>query len=300
MNQNSTISKLDLSQRKEFKKIFPKQNFFNIYDTKLNGQSLAHGQHTACEYKETSYQQHGIVVHLKPEQNSLRRLGDTVKIENPNIGDTAIIPAHVNHWQRIETEVAEAIILTIEPHLISYIAHETINPDQIELLPTFAQPDPFIQHLAFNLKANLDSANYDLLYAESLFQALLMHLIRHYTTRQLPLTNIGNGLPPYKLKQAINYINDNLDQPIKLNDIAKILDLSQYYFCHMFKESTGVAPYKYVIQQRVEKAKNLIKTSKLSLADIAYECGFSSQSQMTQHFRKCVGVTPRVYYLKNQ
>ena len=300
MDKNSTIYKVDLSKIEEFCKFVPKLFFANLYDTKLNGQGLIHQQHSACEYDETSFQQHCIVVHLKPEQNSLRRLGDTVEIENVNIGDAAIIPAHVNHWQRIDTEVSAGIILTIDPDSISHIAHETINPDKIELLPTFAQPDPFIQHLTLNLKANLDSDNYDLLYAESLFQALSMHLIRHYATRQLQLTNIGNGLPPYKLKQALNYINDNLDQPITLKDIAQLLDLSQYYFCHLFKESTGIAPYKYVIKQRIEKAKYLIKNSQLPLADISYECGFSSQSQMTQHFRKCVGVTPKVYFLKNQ
>ena len=122
-----------------------------------------------------------------------------------------------------------------------------------------------------------------------------MHLLRHYAIRQFNFQDYCEGLPPYKLRRAIDYINDNLDCPIKLKDIAQLLNLSQFYFCHLFKKSTGVAPYKYVIVQRVKRAKQLIKQSKLSLSDIAYECGFSSQSQMTQHFRKCVGVTPKVY-----
>ena len=67
------------------------------------------------------------------------------------------------------------------------------------------------------------------------------------------------------------------------------------YFCRMFSASTGISPYQYVLKQRVAKTKDLLKNSKLPLADIAYECGFSSQSQMTQHFRKQVGVTPKVY-----
>ncbi|MEO1672235.1 MAG: AraC family transcriptional regulator, partial [Cyanobacteria bacterium J06631_2] len=77
--------------------------------------------------------------------------------------------------------------------------------------------------------------------------------------------------------------------------VARLIDVSQYYFCRSFRTSMGVSPYKYVIQQRIAKAKNLIASSKLPLAEIAYDCGFSSQSQMTQHFRKCVGVTPKVY-----
>ena len=125
-----------------------------------------------------------IVVHLKPEHNSLRRMGNCLEIENPDVGDVAIVPANVNHWQRIETEVSEAIVLTIEPQFISTIAHETVPGNKVELLPTFARPDPLIQHLALNLKTALDSDNYDRLYAESLFHTLSMHLLRHYTTRQ--------------------------------------------------------------------------------------------------------------------
>lgn len=182
----------------------------------------------------------------------------------------------------------------IEPQLISTIAHETVYDEKVELISTFARPDPLIQHLALNLHANLNSSNYDRLYAESLFHALSMHLLRYYATCQFTFKEY-TGVPPYKLRQAINYINDNLDQKIKLGDVAKLIDISQFYFSHLFKESMGIAPYQYVIKQRVEKAKELIKQNQLPLAKIALECGFSSQSQMTRHFRRSVGVTPKVY-----
>ncbi len=294
---NNQLSLLDLTREEDFLKTVPNNIFTKVYQTGLAGQGLLHTGHLAGEYNEHSFQQHSIVVHLKPEHNSLRRLGDLVKVENINVGDMAIIPTKVKHWQKIETEITESIILTIEPQVISGIAYETNNSDRVELLPTFAKPDPLIQYLALNLKANLDSTNYDRLYAESLFNLLSMHLLRYYTTRKcLPKEkNYCDGLPPYKLKQATDYIRDNIDRPIKLNDIATLLNISQFYFCHLFKKSTGIAPYKYVIQQRVEKAKNLIEQSKLPLAEISYECGFTSQSQMTQHFRKYMGVTPKVY-----
>ena len=93
---------------------------------------------------------------------------------------------------------------------------------------------------------------------------------------------MSGGLPPYKLKQALEYINVNLERSIKITDIARLIDISSYYFCRLFSQSTGVSPYQYVIQQRVAKAKNSIENSKLPLANITYECGFSSQSQMTQ------------------
>ena len=294
MNNKNKIPKLDFTKEEDFLKTFYNPYFTKIYETNLLGQGLIHNGHSACEYNEVFCQQNFIVVHLKPEQNSLRRMGDRVEVENVNVGDVAIIPANVNHWQRIETEVAEGVVLTIEPNIIADIAFETVNPDKVELLPTFAKPDPLIQHLALNIKANLDSDSYDRLYSESLYRALSLHLLRNYSTRQFVLNELG-GLPRYKLKQAIDYINDNLDEKINIYDIAKLVDISNYYFCRMFHASTGISPYQYVLRQRVAKTKELLENSKLPLADIAYECGFSSQSQMTQHFRKQVGVTPKVY-----
>ena len=295
MNQKTKIPKLDLTKKEDFEQTYTNISFANIYKTNLAGRGMIHNRHSACEYNEASYQQHAIVVHLQPEQNSLRRMGDRVEIENVNVGDIAIIPANVNHWQRIETKISEAILLTIEPDIISSLAFEAVNPDRVELLPVFAKPDPLVQHLALNIKANLDSDTYDRLYAESLYHTLSMHILKNYSTRQFTLEELDCGLPPYKLKQAIAYINDNLDEPIKVTDIAKLVDISQYYFCRLFHDSTGVTPYQYVIRQRVTKTKDLLKNSKLPLVDIALECGFSSQSQMTQHFRKLVGVTPKVY-----
>lgn len=117
----------------------------------------------------------------------------------------------------------------------------------------------------------------------------------HDTISKPKFSQYSGGLSKYKLKQAIDYIDTHLDENIKVFDLANLANISQYYFCHLFKQSTGISPYQYIIQQRVAKAKKLLKQRKLSLVEVALECGFSSQSQMTQHFRRCVGLTPNVY-----
>ena len=67
----------------------------------------------------------------------------------------AIIPAHVNHWQRIEQDVSESLLISIEPHILSHIAHESVDGDRLELLPLFAQPNFLIQAIALHLKSEL-------------------------------------------------------------------------------------------------------------------------------------------------
>lgn len=278
-----------------FTKSNAKPYFEKFYPTGLDGRGLIHASHPTYEYLEHCCLQHSIVVYLGSEYNSIRQIGNAIKAENVSFGDVAIIPAHVNHWERIESEVSEVIILTIEPDFLSRIAREQINTSRVELIPTFAQPDALIQSIALNIKAELDSEKDERFCIEPLYHALLMHLLKNYCNKEFLTDQTGNGLPPHKLRQAINYINCNLDKNIKISDIAKLLDISQYYFCRLFRESTNVAPYRYVIQQRVFKVQALIRENKLSLCDIAIECGFSSQSQMTHHFRKLVGVTPKIY-----
>ncbi|URD53853.1 helix-turn-helix transcriptional regulator [Chroococcidiopsis sp. CCNUC1] len=73
------------------------------------------------------------------------------------------------------------------------------------------------------------------------------------------------------------------------------MQLSPYHFAHLFKESTNTSPHQYLIRCRIERAKELIVMSDLPLATIAQTVGFASQGHFTYHFKRCVGVTPKVF-----
>lgn len=97
------------------------------------------------------------------------------------------------------------------------------------------------------------------LYVDSLANVLAVHLLRqHGTTRpQLPI--YGGGLPQRQLLQVLDYMDVHLDRDIKLADLAQLVDMSQFHFGRLFKQSLGVSPYQYLLQQRVELAKQLLK-----------------------------------------
>jgi AraC family transcriptional regulator len=81
-----------------------------------------------------------------------------------------------------------------------------------------------------------------------------------------------------------------------LDDLAIITGMSRYYFCHLFKRSTGMSPYQYVIKCRIDRAKELLLFRQdCSIADVAFQVGFASQSQFTKHFKKWVGTTPKKF-----
>ena len=105
----------------------------------------------------------------------------------------------------------------------------------------------------------------------------------------------SKGLAKLQLRPAIEFINENLDKDLKLAEIATVAGISQYYFARMFKKQMGVAPHQYVLQQRIERAKQLLATRQLSIAQVAEQVGFSNQSHFTAQFRKTTGTTPKGY-----
>ena len=129
--------------------------------------------------------------------------------------------------------------------------------------------------------------------AESLANVMAEHLLRHVASPQPPARSARNELPRAKLRAVLEYVEEHLDASPTLEQMAAVARLSPTYFASQFKRTTGLPPYRYVIQRRVERAKELMQTSRdVSLAEVALHAGFSDQSQLSHHFKRCIGVTP--------
>ncbi len=122
-----------------------------------------------------------------------------------------------------------------------------------------------------------------------------MQLLRHHGTTSPQLPSYEGGLPTYQLNQVFDYIDARLAEDIKLADLAELLGMSPFHFGRMFKQSTGISPHQYVIQQRVERAKQLLKQTDQAIIDIAMDCGFNSHSHLSKQFRQVTGLTPREF-----
>ena len=118
---------------------------------------------------------------------------------------------------------------------------------------------------------------------------------RNYCASTPRLRSYSGGLSTKKLQQTIDYIQAHLDEKLSLESIASALNLSVHYFCELFTQSMGIPPYKYVLQQRVDRAKQLLRNHEKSLSEIALDCGFANQSHFNRHFTKLIGITPRRY-----
>lgn len=100
---------------------------------------------------------------------------------------------------------------------------------------------------------------------------------------------------PTIIYQAQEYILSNLNRINKVDDVAQYLDISASYLMHLFKETTGQSLMAYVTRIKIDEAKRQLIFSNASLADIAYNLGFNSQSQFSRSFKDQVGQTPLTY-----
>ena len=107
--------------------------------------------------------------------------------------------------------------------------------------------------------------------------------------------------PYYSLiQQVVNYINNNLDKPLSINDLAVQFNFSTRHFRQIFTDIIGMSPKKYISLQKFQKAALLLKISRNSVGDISRSLGYYSPFQFCRDFKKRFGVTPSEYRNKNK
>jgi len=153
--------------------------------------------------------------------------------------------------------------------------------------------DPQVEWLARALVAELEGGNVGgPLFAESLGTALAAHLSGRYAEAPGPRTELGIGLTRWMVRRVAEYVDAHLAGDVSLAAMAGVLGLSPYHFARLFRRTVGVPPHQYVLQRRVERAKELLLAGGLDLSEVALAAGFSDQSHLTRVFRRAVGLTP--------
>ncbi|MBD2258365.1 helix-turn-helix transcriptional regulator [Pseudanabaena sp. FACHB-2040] len=210
-------------------------------------------------------------------------------------GDSVLVPAgQPKYWCRREG-ICCALHIHLKPEMIRQTAEASeIDTKRIDLVDCSGKQDLQLHQIAMLLLAELKSGGMmGQLYVESLSQVLAIHLIRHYCQSALVITPENRRLTHSQLQQAIDYIHTHLDRDLSLAELAGTINISPTYFASLFKRAMGISPHQYVIQQRVERAKEMLERTDLAIADIALQVGFSSQSHLTQHFKRFAGMTPK-------
>jgi AraC family transcriptional regulator len=222
-----------------------------------------------------------------------RWLAGKRKIERRQLGDIAIIPAGITH--RCNWNITARFgILAIEPTLLQQIGQDWVNPDKIELTPQFmSKQDPLIQSIFTTLVAELETSGIGSnLLVDSLKTTLAIHLLRNYCATLPRLSSYADGLSAAKLALVKDYIHSHLDRDLKLTELSAIVQISPYHFLRLFKKGLGITPHQYILQCRLDRAKYLLSSSNLDIAQIAMRTGFCDASHLNRYFKKSLGMTP--------
>jgi AraC family transcriptional regulator len=109
------------------------------------------------------------------------------------------------------------------------------------------------------------------------------------------ITRVPTGLTPRTVQRLEDYINKNLENRIRVVDLAQIARLSVCYFCRAFRQTFGWPPHAYIVRRRIEHAQHLMLCTNEPLCQIALDCGLADQSHLSKLFRQLLGVTPAVW-----
>lgn len=154
--------------------------------------------------------------------------------------------------------------------------------------------DPVLAHLGASLLPALECpCQTNDLFVNHVTMALQTHFLANYAVKSKPLRTYRSGLTTRQLRIAKQIIRENLDgSSIPLNNIARECGLSPSHFARAFAISVGQPPHQWLLDQRVDMARQLLSESDLPLADIAIQCGFADQSHFTRVFSARAGLSP--------
>jgi len=216
-------------------------------------------------------------------------------IEHTRPGSLILIPPGTSDRLRW-TGPSERLILSIRQSRLAGLARDLGLPGTPEFKLNWSFRDPSIQRLITEIGRETRSGwPLGSLYADLLATGLETGLLMNHAADRLSTPVLKGGLSLPKLKRAMEYINANLAEDIRLDAIASELDLSPSHFAHEFRNSTRQTPYQYLLDQRIARAKDLLKRTDFSVQYISGLAGFRSPVNFVRAFRQRVGLTPEAW-----
>jgi AraC family transcriptional regulator len=190
----------------------------------------------------------------------------------------------------------DALILYVTQASLDEVAYAHQAPRVDQLAWPLGAFDPVVYHLGKSFLASQQQPhNASKLFSDHLLHALNCHFVCSYSGVTLSAPRFRGGLSSRQMRRATELLEAHLDGKIALQQVAEACDLSVSHFARAFKQSFRRPPYKWLMERRVDKARDLMTNSRLPLADIATQCGFADQSALNRSFKRMHGVTPGIW-----
>jgi AraC family transcriptional regulator len=133
------------------------------------------------------------------------------------------------------------------------------------------------------------------LFLDSIEQAMAVTLVNGHAVRHRPVQMYKGGLGSARLRRIKELVDAKIEDDLSLDELAQSVGLSTAHFARMFRKSTGETPHQFVLRQRIELAKAMLRAHNARVLDVAVACGFKTQQHFAQVFRDVCGVSPTEY-----
>lgn len=258
-----------------------------------DGYSIYAAEQPRSAWSEHTHDCAQITIGLEPARvHAEWRTGSSVAAHRELSGNAvSIIPPGEPHrtlWQRR----ASLIHIYLSKDFISTIAAQVLQQARSELRAAYLVRDPLVEELGRALYRECETQELSKIFSDSLVTVLATHLLRTYNASPEVSSDLRGILGPARERRIREYIEQSLDRDLSIHALAEVVEMSPHYFADLFRQSTGFTPHQYVSHRRVARAQQLLADVALPLAEIAYQCGFTSQSQFTTIFRRFTGLTP--------
>lgn len=263
-------------------------------------------RHLPGDLAEIEPRETEVVVLIEGRLN-VRRRGDGRLQQTAAVpGMVWLCPAGIREDMiRLNGEISESIHLYLPstPLDTTALAEFDRDPARVQLQYDGGFHDPLIEQIARAVRAELaDPAPASGLLIETLSATLAAYLLRHHSNLgpgAARLPRADGALDLRRLNRVKDYIAANLAGELSLSEMAGIACLSRHHFARAFKAAVGETPHRYVVSQRLRRAKALLSAREFSLAEIALACGFANQAHFSRTFKQATGLTPGAYRALN-
>jgi AraC family transcriptional regulator len=240
--------------------------------------------------------QHLLIMHQGSQPvRSSRRNGSQVEEGLFHYGEAGLYPAG-DYGPLAWDGPADVLHVHLDAQALENRARQGMDLAHFTLRDRFQFEDALLMQLGRQLLAAANAAHgLGRLYAESLANALSYHLIEHHATYERRVASPGPRLPAPVLARIDAYLEAHAEQSITLEALAELANLSVFHFARRFKLTTGRPPYQYVLDWKIQRARQLLAAASQPVAAISDALGFASPAHFASAFKRATGQSPRQF-----
>lgn len=227
---------------------------------------------------------------------------DGIAAERPTqVDDVCQMPAGVSArfaWD-VGPGLQRSIAVEFDEELLTTYCPERFDGDMAHghLRPRDYAPEPSLAALLRLLAREIDPREErGPLFADMLLRLLAIEICETAWTRRPPAAAAGQG-HDRRIVRAVDYIHANLGANLSLRDVASASGLSVGALARLFPRHTGTSPHAYMLRKRIERARLLLQSTELPIAQVALETGFADQAHLCKVLKRHLGITPRALRL---